>query len=108
MYQKITIFLLVALNCFSSFSQSVEKKDTTDTRHTLKEVEITAWQQRKILSGLLSGKIKLNVAELNTLPRFLGETDALRTMRIISQPDTSERSSHIQCYAHAGFFLGIQ
>ena len=83
MYQKITIFLLVALNCFSSFSQSVEKKDTTDTRHTLKEVEITAWQQRKILSGLLSGKIKLNVAELNTLPRFLGETDALRTMKLM-------------------------
>ena len=83
MYQKITIFLLVALKCFSSFSQSVEKKDTTDTRHTLKEVEITAWQQRKILSGLLSGKIKLNVAELNTLPRFLGETDALRTMKLM-------------------------
>lgn len=104
------------------------KKDTTDTRHTLKEVEITAWQQRKILSGLLSGKIKLNVAELNTLPRFLGETDVLRTMKLMpgvlttgelnsgfyvrgsesSHNQILERSSHIQCYAHAGFFLGIQ
>lgn len=35
------------------------------------------------MSGLLSGKIKLNVAELNTLPRFLGETDALRTMKLM-------------------------
>ena len=71
--------------CFSyGFSQTnTAGNDSIEKDHLLNEIEVTAWQQRKILSGLSSGKIELNVSELNALPRFLGETDALRTMKLL-------------------------
>ncbi len=81
---QIRIFLILLGFSFLAFSQSnTLERDSIGTTHHLHEIEITAWYPQKLLSELSAGKIELNVSELNSLPRFLGETDALRTLKLL-------------------------
>ena len=88
MLKKVVIFILclsiLRLNAQIKLSpEEKARRDSLNVSQKLEEVEVTAQRQNKAITGLFSGKTTLQLNELNALPRFLGETDALRTMQLM-------------------------
>ena len=64
------------------------KKDTV-YQLELQEVEVSARQSGQIMSGNMSGRISLKANQLQSLPRFLGTTDILKTIQLTPGIQTS-------------------
>lgn len=87
-YLLFIIYLLVLLSTKAQITDSIPP--SYDSRvQELQEIEVTAQKQKKAITGLLSGKIELQMQELQNLPGFLGNTDLLRIMQLMPGVQTS-------------------
>ena len=86
-----TVFALLLF--FSCCQLKAQPSDTLylpkDTVYELDEVEISAVRDNSIMSGTMSGRIDLKAENLQSLPRFLGTTDMLRTIQLTPGIQTS-------------------
>lgn len=78
--------LLPAIFLYLTFSLETKAQDTLffskDSVFSLDEVEVTAKRQEKAISGIMRGRMDLKVGALQSLPKFLGTNDLLRTIQL--------------------------
>ena len=86
-----TVFALLLF--FSCCQLKAQPSDTLylpkDTVYELDAVEISAVRDNSIMSGTMSGRIDLKAENLQSLPKFLGTTDMLRTIQLTPGIQTS-------------------
>lgn len=94
--KQFILNLILLIACCCSYAQHTEKTlpiaqkhAITDSTWQLNEVEVVARKQKKVISGILSGKLELQMSGLKTLPKFLGTTDPLRTMQLMPGVQTA-------------------
>ena len=78
--------LLPAIFLYLTFSLETKAQDTLffskGSVFSLDEVEVTAKRQEKAISGIMRGRMDLKVGALQSLPKFLGTNDLLRTIQL--------------------------
>lgn len=89
--KKYLIFIINLLALLPSEAQITDSilSSRDSLVHELQEIEVTAQKHKKAITGLLSGKIELQMEELKNLPGFLGNTDLLRIMQLMPGVQTS-------------------
>lgn len=77
------LFLLFGLFVFAGMhGQGYDAYLLGDSVYAIDEVEVVATRRSKDIKGLTSGRLELNLKELQSLPKFLGAVDLFRTMQL--------------------------
>ncbi|WP_455585759.1 TonB-dependent receptor plug domain-containing protein [Bacteroides sp.] len=89
--KKYLTFITYLFFLLSSKAQTPDSISSFSHSHIqeLQEIEVTAQKHKKSVTGLLSGKIELQLKELQNLPGFLGSTDILKIMQLMPGVQTS-------------------
>lgn len=87
-YLIFIFYLLFLLSSKAQITDSIPSSSNNDV-HELQEIEVTAQKHKKAITGLLSGKIELQMEELQNLPGFLGNTDLMRIMQLMPGVQTA-------------------
>lgn len=87
MYKKVFLFLSFVSYQLFAYTQNIIFP--IDTVFRLEEIEITAFKRSKPVKGLMNGNIDLNISDLQSLPKFLGNVDLFRTMQLMPGVQTN-------------------
>lgn len=80
---------LLAQTAVQDSSKHENASELTDSIWGLKEIQVTAQRNKKIITGTMNGKLVLQADALASLPHMLGTTDMLRTLQLMPGVQTS-------------------